>query len=1062
MYGYVCNIAISLWLYTRILNLSSLLFAKTVKYCQYRCPVRLPVGFIASECWSTCLKLQLQQSARAEESLGRSAKTCNAESVYGTNFGRVGLFLCASSFDTSTLCFKRQFPSILSGPSTLISLSTVSAGLSRLLEAYESLLDNGESFLKDCDVESNQTVKVSQLNRTELNENDVFPVIVYIDPGSDTRRCILSIQSLWNEAIHTTLLARQTHDVVMLHLRPALSGKVRNLACVYRIRFVPPLIKLVPLARSAARWHRRKDTALSPSLEIRLLHGRDVSKTLNALQEAMIQRTGIRDFFHIGNKAKTAEPRRYGSSIHTSNAYDVQTWLEGIAVLLLYDDDIEWVDEKLDFEAHFGQFFPFGSQLGTQVDDNVHALMGVTEAQEKGIFGNEIIVGITDTGLYINHDQFDQSSRSIYEQSDPTARKVVYYNPWQNRADESEQVVCGHGTHVAGILAGSSYSRREKDLGIARNARIAFMDIGTQNPDCANKIGCSVQLEVPADASELLRSQTKVGARIFSLSWGTGGNDYSVQARDLDAYLYENPDVLLVIAAGNSGGLERDQGQRTISSPSGAKNVISVGASLNTAETFRNFHCPSLFNERTVAYFSSAGPTTDGRLKPDVVAPGMLVTSSQSEPSGSVKKSKDICSLQGTSQATPAVTGMAVLLYEWLRDGWWKNGRRDYTYKMDQIPAALLKALIIHSSESLALRMAPLPHTGTFTCAGTERKSWPLSFPDVYQGYGKPKLSNIATFAFVNTSSSFRHAESAKNVTTLPVYFLPNSTEGSEPRVAHQQSVSIAFMAPKNVDLRVTIAWTDPPGSLHATSQLQHDLDLSVRIRGSDEEFYPVTVESGTKRDRKNNVEMVQVAYTQLLRAARTAETKAASLSSFRDDKPDNIAFVNDAGEILVEAIIYGHSILLADSQAFAFVASSSVIGSVIREHDNDPNHRMWRSWIFITTITGALMLVLIIALTVGKVQKRKETLASMNGNEANTPSFKVHEDLPSIATTLTSDRPTSSSRKDRISGTGRHATEYEKERENQWKRRSSESQLISENANRSASIHATNVSTVL
>ncbi|CCI45968.1 unnamed protein product [Albugo candida] len=914
------------------------------------------------------------------------------------------LYPCAWRLGTSLLSSRYNYSSNSRGNFTFTSFSTVSDGLNILLEAYESLLDSRHSFSKHCDVESVRMVKKEDHSkRTELYENVVHPVVMYIDPTSDVRHCIVLIQSLQKQAVHTTILARQTHDVVMIHLQSVLIDKVRKLACVHNIRPISPLMKLVPLARSAARWDRHKSTDSIPILDIRLMRGRDASRTLKLLQETMIQRTRISDFFYIGKGSDR--------SIHTSKNYDLQTWLQGIAVLLSHDSDMEWVDEKFEFEAHFGNFYPFDSHVKAKVDTNVHSLMGVTEAQEKGILGNEIIVGITDTGLYINHDQFDQSSRNIYEQPDTTARKVVYYNPWQNRADESEQVVCGHGTHVAGILAGSSFSRSEKDLGIARNAKIAFMDIGTQNEDCANKMGCSVQLEVPADASELLRSQTKVGARIFSLSWGTGGNDYSVQARDLDAYLYENPDILLVIAAGNSGGLERDQGQRTISSPSGAKNVISVGASLNTADTFHNFHCPSLFNERTVAYFSSAGPTTDGRLKPDVVAPGMLVTSSQSEPSGSVKKSKEICSLQGTSQATPAVTGMAVLLYEWLRDGWWKNGQRDYAYKMDKIPSALLKALIIHSSdESLALRMAPLPHTGTFTCAGTERKSWPLSFPDVYQGYGKPKLSNIATFAFINTSI-MRHEEAMRNVTTLPVYFLPNSTEGSEPRVAHQQSVSIAFMAPKNIDLRVTIAWTDPPGSLHAQTQLQHDLDLSVRIRGSDEEFYPVTVESGTKRDRKNNVEMVQVAYTQLLRAARTAETKAASLSSFRDDKPDNIAFVNDAGDILVEAIIYGHSILLADSQAFAFVASSSVIGSVIREHDNDPNHRLWRSWIFITAITGSLALVLLVALGVGRVQKRRDKLVSLHAIGVKTPSFGIDEDLQSIATTATSDRRTVSSR---------------------------------------------------
>ncbi|EEY65432.1 uncharacterized protein PITG_16601 [Phytophthora infestans T30-4] len=197
------------------------------------------------------------------------------------------------------------------------------------------------------------------------------------------------------------------------------------------------------------------------------------------------------------------------------------------------------------------------------------------------------------------------------------------YNGWANKADEAETITCDHGTHVAGLLAGSLIGGKHANLGIGDLARIALMDIRTQGETCAGQLHCAVSLVTFADASDLLESQIDAGAKIFSLSWGTPGSDYISQARDLDAFIYENQDVLVVVAAGNIGE-SSTSGQRTISSPSGAKIVISVSVSLNAAASFTDFGCPDVFNERTVASFSFAGLTTDGRLKPDVVAPGRV------------------------------------------------------------------------------------------------------------------------------------------------------------------------------------------------------------------------------------------------------------------------------------------------------------------------------------------------------------------------------------------------------------------------------------------------------
>ena len=98
---------------------------------------------------------------------------------------------------------------------------------------------------------------------------------------------------------------------------------------------------------------------------------------------------------------------------------------------------------------------------------------------------------------------------------------------------------------------------------------------------------------------------------MHSNSWG-GGYFYNAYCIEVDEYLYKQSDFLVLFAAGNSGG----DGAGTIGAPGLSKNALTVGASVN-----------SITNMGSMADFSSIGPTFDGRLKPDVTAPGLSVTS---------------------------------------------------------------------------------------------------------------------------------------------------------------------------------------------------------------------------------------------------------------------------------------------------------------------------------------------------------------------------------------------------------------------------------------------------
>ena len=86
-----------------------------------------------------------------------------------------------------------------------------------------------------------------------------------------------------------------------------------------------------------------------------------------------------------------------------------------------------------------------------------------------------------------------------------------------------------------------------------------------------------------------------------------GGFWYDVFCSDTDKYLYENPEFVAVFAAGNDG----NQGQESILSPGLAKNAMAIGAVHND---------PLSMN--MVSDFSAQGPANDGRIKPDVLAPG--------------------------------------------------------------------------------------------------------------------------------------------------------------------------------------------------------------------------------------------------------------------------------------------------------------------------------------------------------------------------------------------------------------------------------------------------------
>jgi len=146
---------------------------------------------------------------------------------------------------------------------------------------------------------------------------------------------------------------------------------------------------------------------------------------------------------------------------------------------------------------------------------------------------------------------------------------------------------------------------------MAPGAKLAFIDIGFDNG----------ALSLPSDDRLLGTGRNPLGqgppAHIHSASWGViGENGYNYQCRSFDSYMYSNDDFLILVAAGNDG---RYDSRNTVSAPSTAKNVISVGASHSYADDLEG----GMLGPAHVADFSSRGPTADGRVK--VSPPGQEI-----------------------------------------------------------------------------------------------------------------------------------------------------------------------------------------------------------------------------------------------------------------------------------------------------------------------------------------------------------------------------------------------------------------------------------------------------
>ncbi len=469
-------------------------------------------------------------------------------------------------------------------------------------------------------------------------------------------------------------------------------------------------------------------------------------------------------------------------------------------------------------------------------------------------------VDVTDSGL--DNGTNTPNHFGLYVLSNTALASRVVYNRLEGTPNfgSTIQGCDGHGTLNAHIIGGyndrSTFPHLDSSgyrygLGVCPFVRVGSSVIF--DPDTWTY----------PDYEDLISRAYRDGARISSDSWGADtAGDYDIDAQDYDALVRDaqpaasavpsngNQEITIVFAAGNAG-----PSAQTVGSPGTAKNVITVGAAENVhshastnggASATGSDGCGTTDSEANsandIASFSSRGPCSDLRKKPEIVAPGTHVTGGVAQQLRGTTNGNDlacfegtgVCALpgggsvgskfnffptnsaqqfwttsSGTSHSTPAVAGGCALVRQYF-----------INQGLNAPSPAMLKAYLMNSARYM-----------TGTDAGDAL--WSNN-----QGLGMMNLG----FAFDGTARVLRDqlTNDLFTATGQARDFAATVSETGKP-------------------FRVTLTWTDAPGATTGNAY-KNDLDLTVMIGGR---IYKGNVFSGAystnggSADARNNAESV-------------------------------------------------------------------------------------------------------------------------------------------------------------------------------------------------------------
>ncbi len=558
------------------------------------------------------------------------------------------------------------------------------------------------------------------------------------------------------------LLKYVPEDAFIARFRNAPPGQVRALSFVRWVGPYRPDYKIHPRLAAAARATPQTNQTMEVTVVLSPRATPTEIAQVRALFPAVAQESRLRQGTFLRGTLPPA-------NVETLAQLDSVLWIERTPRRKLLDE-------------------PASKLVGG--DDGQVATPTVT--QQLGFDGTGVTICVADTGL----DSGDPDSMH----PDLEGRVIGFSWYGNNISDGSDGY--GHGTHCAGIAAGNAATGETNTLGFDPEFEL-------QSPDSGTFYGLGVapnanlfierifddqglQSTPFPNLDALARDAVTNGAAIGSHSWGNEVHgEYDSDAAQFDE-LVRNADIsapgdhpyIVVFAAGNAG-----PGSQTLYSPASAKNVIAVGASQNMPGTIALTYGLYADGPDAMADFSSRGPCEDGRLKPDVVAPGTWIASAASS------YAWDIASVSwtaiddyytymgGTSMAAPHVAGAAAVFVQYYK-----------SLHTNAMPSpALVKAALINSANALD----PL-------------NGGPGPIPNSEEGWGRVTLTNIIV---TNLASAPRYHQYLDQTVLL--------TNG-------QVHLQHALVRGSGQPLKITLAYTDEPAFAGAIPALVNDLDLEL------------------------------------------------------------------------------------------------------------------------------------------------------------------------------------------------------------------------------------------
>jgi serine protease AprX len=269
-------------------------------------------------------------------------------------------------------------------------------------------------------------------------------------------------------------------------------------------------------------------------------------------------------------------------------------------------------------------------------------VVGADFTWQEGVSGEGVTVAVVDTGLSYHPFFF----------RDPGGKLPPRLVGWQDFVDRSKQPVDpnGHGTHIAGVIANAHIGSDGEWNGVAPGANLVAVRV-------LDRKGYGTYESVLQGIQWVVANREKYNIRVLNLSivapvlspyWADPLNQAAMEAWAAG--------IVVVAAAGNSG-----PGPFSISVPGNNPYLITVGA-------FTDHYTPYDWSDDYLTPFSAAGPTLDGFVKPDLVAPGGHIVSTMMPSSYLVQQHQAnkvdafYFSMAGTSQSAAVVSGVAALV----------------------------------------------------------------------------------------------------------------------------------------------------------------------------------------------------------------------------------------------------------------------------------------------------------------------------------------------------------------------------------------------------------------